>query len=351
MNEQREKFCKTKNPYELKEPIIFTHKILNIPYLKVLGLGKEFNTSYLDSKHPEFKSSWVDIDYQYSNYTKHDLDHFYKHSCLELDFKWFEQQANYIKSLSKDDFLTILGYSQHGYNIINKWCIDENWWKSLQYYLYENTGGEYFPFFHQMLNLFDHFKFSSKQEKIILNLLNTNLLSVLYEKFIDNKKYMSSDDWKPFWKEVLIEYSRDLERIIINAPKTSSCITLWRGSKTPYWSKSTLKDNDEQYLFKNFTSASLELSSTEGFRDDKCCLMRIIVPKNSRCLFLGSLSVFTEAEILFSKDSLFKLDKELMKEKDIIPIPYKKSSTKVETELCEKLENLNTTFLIFDGYL
>ena len=350
MEKQRNEFCKTKNQQILKPTFTYKHESINIPYVKVFGLSKEFNKSYLDKKYPTFKDSWITIDYQYSNYTKHDLDHLYDHTCTEIDLNWFEQQSNYIKSLSRDELLTLSSYSNYGYEIINNWCIDNNeWWSQLYKILHYNSSS-YFPFFIQFLNVIEHFHFTSKQKNIIDKLKNSRSLSSLYTTFISIKNQMNDDSWKIFWKEVLIEYSRDLERIILNSPKTNSCMTVWRGSTTPYWTNSFL--NKEEYLFKNFTSTSLELSNTDEFRDLDCCLMRIIIPKNSRCLCLGTFSVYSnEAEILFSKDSIFKIDQEIMKEKDLIEIPYKKVSSIPEEELCKEFKKIETTFLIFDRYL
>jgi len=145
MEKQRKEFCKTKDQQLLKPPFTYKHETINIPYVKVFGLSKEFNKSYLDKKYPTFKNSWITIDYQYSNYTKHDLDHLYDHTCTEIDLNWFEQQSNYMKSLSRDDLLTLSSYSNYGYEIVNNWCIENNkWWSQLHKILDYDSQLNYF---------------------------------------------------------------------------------------------------------------------------------------------------------------------------------------------------------------
>ena len=350
LQKQRNKYCKTKNPSELKEYFTSVHKSVNIPYTSILQLGREFNYKYLDNTKYTIEKNikWVSIDYYYSNYTEHDLDHLYKNACTELDITWFDKQNHYIKGLSKEDFLTISSYSYNSYNIINgMYNNDKEWWEKLQDVIKYMEKNKYFPFFYQAVEMISQFPFSITQKKTINYFKNSSALSELYLKFIDVKKELMNDVWKMFWKEVLIEYSRDLDRIIKNAPKTSSCVTVWRGTNTSYWLNSIYND---KYLFPSFTSTSLELRVADKFRDEEgeCCLMRIIIPKGSSCLFVGSLSAFSESEILFGKNAIFKQDNIITH--NIQNMKYKQDTGDVDKDLCGEFEEVQMSFLIFDGY-
>jgi hypothetical protein len=124
---------------------------------------------------------------------------------------------------------------------------------------------------------------------------------------------------------------------------------VWRGTNTAYWTNNKF---DNKYLFPSFTSTSLELRSADRFRDAEgdCCLMRIIIPKGHHCLFVGSLSAFSESEILFGRDSTFIADEKIMHNKDIQTVKYKQDTGDVDKDLCGDFEDVDMIFLIFDGY-
>ena len=362
----------------LSRPIIFNQKDIMIPYSKI-KICKIFNSKCLDYKYTEFdkRLGWIGITYEYSNYTKYNHLDINSYKYISLD--WFNRQAHYIKSLSRDEIFTLLGYSDLSYPVVNTWCNTDtddsrrlsksiDWWSLLKKIINYYITKDYFPFFYQVLLVGKYFDFSNHQQDIIQSIFDYDLDSKKYNHFIEIKHEMSGDDWKSFWNDVVSEYVDNLDQIIKRAPKTTSYMTVWRGTKTPYWKKNK--------TIRSFTSTSLDIDVATEFTssEKKCCLARIIIPPNIRCLFLGSLSIFSEAEILIGRNSIFKVDPIWMKEKDTITLPYKSRSrvddlllderssltqsgddlrsslTDIEYELCGNLDIIETTILNFEGY-
>jgi hypothetical protein len=316
----------------------------------------------------------------YSNYTKY--NHLDINSYKHLNLDWFNLQAHYIKSLNRDEIFTLLGYTELSYPIVNSWCnkcspdtqsnvIENNdWWSLLKKVIKHIMDKDYFPFFYQFLLLSDglrpshsvrsqHFDFSSHQHELIQTIFEHDLDSKKYDHFIQIKHKMTGEKWKIFWNTVISEYVDNLDQIIKRAPKTTSYITVWRGSQTPYW-------NNSDTVVESFTSTSLDIDTAIEFTtsDKKCCLARIIIPPGIRCLFLGMLSIYSEAEILIGRNSIFKVDPIWMKDKNTISLPYKirskrslesdsraSSFSDIDYELCSNLDQIESTILNFKGYI
>jgi hypothetical protein len=349
----------------LSHPIKLTTVSLQIPYVNLLSFNpRNFNQTDLDDSILKWKTEWMNIDYNSSNYTDYnEMTYYWKDPCRPgLDIKWFYSQLHYLQSLSKEDVLTIKSYSNVGYDIINKWCLDDkSWWSLLSSSLKQDYqySDYYFPFFFQFI---EYVKKESKEnlnkkQREFINIFNFNhsdKLSDIYVLFLKLKNKMSSDSWKPFWSYILSLFKKDMNRIIKNAPKLHHCLTTWRGSKTQYW------DNDP-ILFKNYTSSTLDLRMTEEFRNSDGYLLKIILPANTACLFAAGIASFhSESEIILATDSIFTQEKEygedilqekeygedILQEKDY----NLETSTDPNSSLCRKPSKVKMSFLKFQEY-
>jgi hypothetical protein len=365
LKKEKELYCKSKQLREdhpdlkyLTHPVELKTISLQIPYVTLLSFHpKSFNPDALDDSKLKWKTQWMNIDYMSSNYTDYSqMTYFWKDRCYPgLDINWFYRQLYYLQSLSKEDVLTIRGYSAIGYDVINKWCLDDKkWWSLLSFSLkHESPYNDYFSFFCQFIEYILNNKKESKESFLLLNnkqhelihmFYNIDKLSEMYNLFLKLKSKMSTDSWKPFWNDILSLFKKDMNRIIKNAPKLHHCLTTWRGSKTQYW-------NNDPILFKTYTSTTLDIRMTEGFRNDSGYLLKIILPVDTPCLFAAGIASFhSESEIILATDSVFTQEKkygeDLIQKKEY----NLETSTDADDSLCTQPSILKMSFLKFQEY-
>lgn len=103
---------------------------------------------------------------------------------------------------------------------------------------------------------------------------------------------------KKFFKQ------KRLASIINNAPPLEADLLVYRGITNDYFPK---KDN--MFLNKRFISTTYALHAAFNFMGDfNCCLLQILLPKGTRCLFMPIVSVYPdECEILLPITTIFKI--------------------------------------------
>ena len=112
-----------------------------------------------------------------------------------------------------------------------------------------------------------------------------------------------TDSAEPFKKK---EKKNMLKDIFKKAPPLDYPLMVYRGVTYDYTT------NKKYFLSNVFVSTSLELHVAFGFmskaKQDNCCLMQILLPKGTRCLYLPILSIYPEEqEILLPADTPFQI--------------------------------------------
>jgi hypothetical protein len=198
-------FCKSKDFKYLKSRVIFSQKDIIIPYTKIKTYNT-FSSTCLDNICTDFHKQFerIGITYEYS--TKHlDIDS-YNH--IKLD--WFNLQAHFIKSLNSDEILTLMGYTELSFSVVNSWCTNDDWWTILKEVIKGIRSSDYFPFFYQVLLVSQNFDFTKHHREIIDNFFNYKLDSQKYEHFMKIRHKMLGSMWKTFWNDVVSEYVDNL---------------------------------------------------------------------------------------------------------------------------------------------
>jgi hypothetical protein len=348
----------------LEEPVIFTTKSIHLPYARP-QLRKQFTSSFLNESKMEWKVEWLNIDYSVSNYDEGKMDYYLNDNCNpRMDFYWFQRQLHYCQSLSKEEVLTVRGYTYRGDKILNQWMVSpSDWWTLfIKLILKADFTDSYFPFFYSFIYVlqkdldYSHSILSSSQKNILNKIYTTDRfkrqyrLSDVYDLLMTEKENMTDISWKEFWNLVITIYRDQLNQIIRKAPTLHHCLTVYRGTKDPYWLKSLTEDHSE-FIFKNYTSTSLDIKNTEEFRNESCCLLKITLPEKTPCLFIsGFSSEPSEAEILLSSNGLFIQDptygSDLLQTR-----PYfLESGTNAVSSLCHAEEKVQMSFLTYRGY-
>jgi len=108
-----------------------------------------------------------------------------------------------------------------------------------------------------------------------------------------------------------------LQEIIHNAPPIKNTITVWRGIKDNYINKVMEKKTQ---LYKNkdrfiSTSISCEVAINTFMGHTGCCLLKIVILKGTKCLFMAVSNYETEHEILLHMNSIF-----LVRIKDVLAL-------------------------------
>ncbi len=105
-----------------------------------------------------------------------------------------------------------------------------------------------------------------------------------------------------FWKRVLDAYTTDLTRIILNAPRTTQPITVYRGIGSSPFDPSTLSDS--LFVNKGYVSTSLNYHSAEKYA--KKSIFRIVLMPDTPCIPMVGLSHYAdEAEVLLPHDTVY----------------------------------------------
>jgi hypothetical protein len=318
MEEQRKEFCRTKDSSILSKAISIFVENIQFPIAKPNIRKGMFHPSMLDKESIGFKEEFDSIEYVRSSYTNIvDTNHLNSlpEECKRIkNYDWFIRQSKYAQSLSVRQFFIIRAYTFKGDGIINLFRIGET---EKAYTMFKRTVKEYangdneyfFPYYYQVIDLIN--TYNQAGIEISSTIKNHELIKFLLkpkesERYIALSEQIKKIDSTRFIRGCIIEFGRELDEIIKHAPKTTQCLTTWRGVKTNYISQS-------QGIFDhvNFMSISLNMQSAIDFLEDKkCCLKRVILPIGSACLLIGPFSHFGtgEGEILLGLDARLEVN-------------------------------------------
>lgn len=361
INKTRDTYCETKDESLLQQCLF---KIIQETYFfkTVAPRFNRFDPTHLDNPF-QFKEHYYTLDFTTTNYTKHDNSSLLKdeNDCslfFNSDSLWLERQGYYLKSLSNYEIYTILGYTFHGDKIINYFIKGDI--KNLLLFLKHCINGlssqsdYFFPLFFQFItcitkepNIYKKFGFHELYDS---NDFIDKKLSIIYNKFKNYSDKLltileNENIALKFWTPIIRLAMEDLNHTINNAPKTNKCFISFRGTQIQLLPRASSK-----YILHNtFMSTTLDLEIASQFKENECCLMRVIVPKGSSCLFVGGISKFTaELEILFSNNAVLQFVEPLYQTLNIED--PKNFDSDVYQMICKNRSVVNVSFLKFKGY-
>ena len=274
---------------------------------------RHYTTEDIHTRHLN-KATSVDLSYIVYSET----DRYYKNvlnldvSKELIDLKWYYECQKYIDSLSPREKWALKGYSYKGDVYVN---LTERGMK-VNFNNFSLT-----PFVYEFFQMIIEGKYVSEDKKFekskidnYLQKKDGNALTDLTQIFLQMKLPVSVK------KELITRFSKTLSNVIKRAPQVTSRMTVFRGVRDSFFTKSDYKNNksNEIYLNKGFVSTSMKWSlSLDSFTGFGCCFNVITLLPGTRCLPLLGISKFTnEMEILLNKDTKF-----LIRRKFLAPKP------------------------------
>jgi hypothetical protein len=179
---------------------------------------------------------------------------------------WFKKQADFIKNLSMDDFMTVLAYTNKSHTWIGPY-LAKGEIKTLT--IVSKTFAA--PLYPQMKKMIDSLDAVPDMDTVLTNVSKTKRRTVqtYYDVFTDKKnrdfmRYQAyrlmSDHINPFFmKSAMDLYAKDLQAIILRAPPIEKPMFLYRGSTTMYMKL------DRKQTIDSFSSASFIPSYSLGY--------------------------------------------------------------------------------------
>jgi len=319
MEKLRKAFCNTNNPSFLPNAISIFVEDIQFPIAQPNIRKSTFHPNMLDKESIGFKETFDSIEYVRSSYTNIvDDNHLAEvpEECKKINnYDWFIRQSKYAQSLSVRQFFIIRAYTFKGDKIINSFRIGS---ADKAYSLFKNTAEEiakdgetdyFFPCYYQVIDLIK--KYAQSGIEISSSVPMKEFTKILMirresERYLALSKLITNIDVTKFIKECIIEFGRELDDIIKHAPKTTQCLTTWRGIKTNY-----IKQSRGIFTHVNFMSVSMNMQSAiEFLEEDNCCLKRIILPQNTSCLLLSPFSHYGtgEGEILLGYNAKLEVN-------------------------------------------
>jgi hypothetical protein len=381
----RKDFCDQKIDFQTMSSKCKLELILRTFFITIMKFQfpKQFSSNELDKK-TKWKKEIINWDIYTSNYTEHDSDGIFKYLnklnekqanyrdiLINFDEDWLKRQMFYKQTLFRRDLLIIRSYTlPMTYKIVNflannslnlscfdEWykifygsficnrydykdCVDKDYYKS--YY-----RSNFFPFFYQLLDVVAQHKTNFEDYDIFKPLFINSSYEETYNHFL--KHYDEIISYKKLWFKVCCKFVKDFDIIIKHAPKTENPLILWRGIDRDY-----INPENNLFIHKNFMSTSIDLNATEPFMNNKspkCCLIRLLVPANTSCLFIGDISDQTsESEVIFGLNSILKIhpfSNEIWQDIDIVE---NFTENKPDTLLCDNIIKVKTAFASFEKY-
>jgi hypothetical protein len=226
-----------------------------------------------------------------------------------FDPNWINECEVYVSKLSLFNKITLLGYTHHGDEYINSYLRDSKIYftdtklhKTISddlTYIFNKTAitNKGFPLYAQLFKKFKGINdinnyFYEEEDPYKPNRPIGHIKPEGVEKIIEilnrlgiNKTTDISTSIK-ILEQYIIEFSKDLDNIIKNAPKLSKHMKVFRGIKNDYIRENT--------LIKGFTSTSISLDRAEkkfsNYSNNNTTntrtLYEIILTSNTPCLFI-----------------------------------------------------------------
>jgi hypothetical protein len=337
-----EEYCKLNKNEKLRIPLELSHIQYKIPYSSSDIRFNHVFQRYLDAKKlPFVKGFYKEIDIQFNNYNKDDALTLFKDQEYAIDYDWFDDMDKYIRSLSTYDAFTVLGYTYHSFDFINKYLIGKMTYLDLFYHSTYQIF--YFPFYMQAFKLLDKVTFKTNDAtynhrggtkpisdcgKEIKNLG----LQKGYTLFIEVMNHFTFE----FWKLVMDLFTKDLKRIIDNAPPVRKETVVYRGVKDNYFLKGAKNMYYQNTCFVSCTLSPNHAMSYLG--GNRCCFKRITLLPGTRVLFISGLSCYpNELEIVVNVHSTMFI-KEIKTYNIYDPVVFRSQ----KTDICFKNKNRKT---------
>jgi len=151
-----------------------------------------------------------------------------------------------------------------------------------------------FIFYQDIEGLTQNVAWIKKQEDYIKDLPSKSI-ELLIDYSSDQTLFIGL---KNFWKQ------RQLASIIENSPPLESDLIVNRGISKDYFPK-----KNKMFLNKRFVSTTYALHPAFRFMGNlECCVLQILLPKGTRCIFMPIISVYPEeSEILLPINTTFKI--------------------------------------------
>lgn len=231
---------------------------------------------------------------------------------LDLDLEWFKRCNDYLEGLSVRDVYTMQSYSWHGDQIANTYCLQykdqpqkifsDDFVEYLQSDVSgggfgSSAGGKTIPFFFQFFDFWpDQAGSASEKYEWLEGALSEG-------KILD----------KALWRKVVAKYVEDLTRIIAGAPGLTKDITVYRGTRSHYYSNKL----GGEFYNTGFMSTSYMANVTQSFANPSggCCLSVYKLKRGTKCMWMDPItqvealdpSTTGEAEILLAPGVAWKI--------------------------------------------
>lgn len=314
-------YCKHYDASKLDEPRVATSITYDIPY-STCPMQSYTYIDYFDKKIPYKTGFNKSIELNYTNYNKDVAMQLFKDHDLDIDFGWFKKMDAYVRNLSNYDAFTVLGYSYHSFDFINRYLMGDMTEARLRGLMYEDTYiTYYFPFYVQMHALLEALVIDpSKDDTYSYN--SSKKKASAWVKWCRGKpagecyrvvlKIMRSFPYD-FMKQAMELFKDDLSRIINASPPLEKQLVLYRGVKDDYFMRDA---KSRYYTNKTFVSCSLDPNHAYRYlRGNRCCFKRIVMLPGTHALFISGISCYpNEMEMVVDVDSIMYIS-ELKKHK------------------------------------
>jgi len=178
-----------------------------------------------------------------------------------IDYEWMEKQIAYINNLSEEHKYILRAYTIYGDKFINNYLRGSLTDKLSDILLFQCEQNNENPF------LFQHLKKTGKKE--IDNLYRQNIL------------------------EYIAEFIGELNMIILNSPKLTKRIKVFRGLSNGDFIVDSLQynDNNTQYIKNSdYLSTTFYVPSVSNFINGDCCILELILDHTTPCIFTTYIS-------------------------------------------------------------
>lgn len=316
-NTEQDKNCDMTEEYHYKKGIVVTN------FTKVLSGFLSRSTIDLPSLQPYGTPAKA----LYREAEKHHyifLDTHADPAALEMDKRWLKTQDDYIMRLRKEQLFDLFGYTYNGDVFVNNYVRGTFDPILFQGYLenFDIAKGHYFALFFPALRVLKRFSNSEEMLRLVFRhppsdieyaelgaTIHAESLKMRYMKLVAIAPKLS---YERFWIPVLEDYRDAIEHIISRAPPTPKPVVLYRGVESDYFLTKFMKNHmDRVHVANSFVSTSSSISVASDFAnyENKCCFMRLYIPKGSRLLMMMGISRFNESEFLLSNKTQFYITK------------------------------------------